>query len=164
MALRDQIYPAHKAKDFDACHRIVDAASPRKDREERRSITYWRSAILEAEGRFTESMSVLEQGRADFCCSSSYANLKARLLVRLGRSPEAIAVLQSAPIVDEHETYPALALEAAYDLCALLIESGQPAPADLLALIPDDFITMNDQKRFVGKSDLLKPRADFALG
>jgi len=159
MSVRDQIYRAYKLNDFNACYRILNAAAPGKDREERNSITYWRSTILKAEGRFTEALSALEEGHVDFDCASLYSLMKARLFVRLGRSPEAIAVLQSAPVVDEHETYPALTLEAAYYLCALLIESGQPAPADLLALIPDDFITMNDQKRFVGKSDLLKGSA-----
>ena len=156
MAIRDQIYPVYKSRDFAACNRILDTVSPGKDREEWHSITYWRSTILEAEGHFNDALVVLEHGREGFDCRSLYAFMTTQLLVRLGRTAQAISVLKSAPIVAEHERFYGLTLEAAYYLCSLLIGSGQQSPAEILAIIPDDFITMDCAKRFVGKSDLLR--------
>jgi hypothetical protein len=59
------------------------------------------------------------------------------------------------PIFEEIATFPALAREAAYFYCVLLAESGESVSPSLLALIPDDFQTMNEHDRFVGKSVLL---------
>ena len=89
MAIRDQIYPVYKSRDFAACNRILDTVSPGKDREEWHSITYWRSTILEAEGHFNDALVVLEHGREGFDCRSLYAFMTTQLLVRLGRTAQA---------------------------------------------------------------------------
>ena len=81
--------------------------------------------------------------------------MRAKILKRHGRSTEALDILRAAPIFEEIPQFPALAREAAYLKCTLLADQGESVAPQLLALIPNDFQTMDDHCHFVGKSDLL---------
>jgi hypothetical protein len=66
-------------------------------------------------------------------------------------------MLSRTPIIAEAEQFPGLARETAYLYCTLLAENGGTIPSNVLALIPDDFKTINDKNRVVTKADLISP-------
>src|SRR5579883_3009390 len=154
MAIRDDIFPLVKRRDWQACHKLLDNATP-VDNDERTSIIYWRAVVLEDEGRNDEALSLLNLSRNDFNCKCLPDYMSAKILKRLGRPQDAIAILSESPILAEAEQFPGLAREAAYLYCTLLAESGAIVPEGLLDLIPDSFQTMDDKYRVVGKADLL---------
>ena len=100
---------------------------------------------------------MLAAGRDDFHSKCLVAYLQATILNRIGQPDDAISTLRDAPIADEMDQFRALALEAAYLFCSLLAKKGREPPAELLGLIPDDFRTMDDDNRFVGKAELVDP-------
>jgi hypothetical protein len=155
MAIRDDIFPLVKRRDWPACHAALDRAAPGEDREERTSIVYWRAVVLQREGRDGDALTLLNSKRNEFNCKCLPDFMRAKILNRLGRPQDAIAILKTTPIDIERDRFPGLALEAAYLYCTLLAENGKAVPAQLLTLIPDDFQTMDDKSRFVGKTDLL---------
>jgi hypothetical protein len=155
MAIRDDIFPLIKRRDWPACHAVLDRAAPGPDREERTSIVYWRAVVLQREGRDGDALTLLNANRNDFECKCLPDYMRAKILDRLGRPQDAIALLQTARIDEEMDRFPGLALEAAYLYCTLLAENGKVVPTHLLTLIPDDYQTMDDKSRYVGKTDLL---------
>jgi hypothetical protein len=155
MAIRDDIFPLVKRTDWRACDALLDQASPGVSQVERKSLAYWRAVVYQHEGRDGEALDLINSSRGDFSCKCLPDYLSARILNRQGRHQEAVAVMRQAPIFEEIAQFPALALEAAYFYCGLLAQSRERAPPQLLALIPDDFQTMDEHSRFVGKGDLL---------
>jgi len=155
MAIRDDVFPLLKLHDWRACHALLDRAAPGEDREERTTIVYWRAVVLQHEGRDGEALTLLNANRSDFNCKCLPDCMRATILNRIGRPQDALAILQTTPIDEEMDRFPGLARQAAYLYCTLLAENGKVVPAHLLTLIPDDYQTVNDKKRFVGKTDLL---------
>jgi hypothetical protein len=141
MAIGDDIFPLLKLHDWRACHALLDGAAPGEDREERTSIVYWRAVVLQHEGQDGEALTLLNANRNDFNCKCLLDYMRATILNRIGRPQDALAILQTTPIDEEMDRFPGLARQA--------------VPAHLLTLIPDDYQTVNDKKRFVGKTDLL---------
>ena len=64
-------------------------------------------------------------------------------------------MLSQTPIIAEAEQFPGLVRETAYLYCTLLAENDGTIPSNVLALIPDDFKTINDKSRVVTKADLI---------
>jgi hypothetical protein len=154
MSLNDQIFALVRAEGPASCLRFLDEHGPGRNSEERRVIAHWRAAFLANEGQNDTALRVLGAAASDFTCRSSFALQKARILRGMGRVPEAIATLRAAPIAQEISTFPALALEAAYFCCYLMLKQGEAPPRDLLDLIPDDFETVVDD-RFIAKNNLV---------
>src|SRR5437763_398032 len=106
MPIRDDIFPLIKRRDWRACHALLDQASPGVNREERKSLAYWRTVVYEREGRDGEALDLLNSSRGDFSCKCLPDYLSAKILSRQGRHQEAAAVMGHAPIFEEIAEFP----------------------------------------------------------
>jgi hypothetical protein len=154
MTFDERFIALYRSGNLAACNVMIREAPPGRDSDERCSIAYWRSVLLNREGKPMDALSVLDAASSDFQCKCALALKRAQLLRSLDRIPEAIATLHAAPISQEVTTYPGLAWEAAYFGCYLAIQQGETAPGDWLDLIPEDFETMIDDE-FVFKQNLI---------
>jgi tetratricopeptide (TPR) repeat protein len=152
--LGDDILPLLKRHDWRACHALLDRTALVADRSDPAAVPYWRAVVLEEEGRDDEAFEVLEKSRDEFSSKCLPDYLRAKILAPKGRLREAVAILREAPILKEFPRFPALAREAAYYYCLFLTEADETPPPEVLAIIPEDFETLNEG-RFVGKTDLL---------
>jgi hypothetical protein len=143
MAIRDDIIPLYRQRDWRGCHRVLDASSPGDDKDERRSHAHWRAAVFEGEGRYREALDFLQAHRNDFSCKTSVHHERARIFTQMGDSKQAIDALKAAPFGEELEQFPGLVREAAYFYCLLLAEEGRDVPQKLLEIIPHDFRYIN---------------------
>ena len=155
MALRDDILPLFQQKDWRGCEALLAARSPGDDAEQRAAIAYWRTAVLEGEGRYEDALRFLASHRDDFFSKCLVYYLQANILCRMGNCGEAIETLRKAPFGEEMDRFPALSLEAIFLYCFLLTKSGRDAPPKLLDAIPDDYRSYMFDGTFANKSDIL---------
>ncbi len=106
---------------------------------------------------FAYALRVLDTGRADFFSQCGYLYLRAELLCKMGRFAEAIETLRNAPFGAEIDVFPALTYEAIFLYCYLLKKSGREPPPNLVAALPEDFVTRTWDGRKVGRPDLSPP-------
>jgi hypothetical protein len=147
MAIRDDIVPLYRQRDWAGCHRVLDAASPSDDDDERRSIAHWRATVFEGDGRYREALDLLQAHRGDFSCKTSVHHERARIFAQIGDSKQAIDALKTAPFGEEMDRFPGLVREAIYFYCLLLAEDGRDVPQKLLDIVPDDFRYINIRGR-----------------
>ncbi len=119
MALRDDILPLVKQQNWQACRQLLDRATP-SDNDERTSVVYWRAVVLQREGLDEDALTLLNSSRDEFECKCLPDYVRAKILSRLGRTHEAIALLGKAPIAAEAEQFPGIAREAAFLHCTML--------------------------------------------
>jgi hypothetical protein len=156
MGFSEDMFALGKTRDWQACHRRIDEEGAGDDQRTGFSIAYWRSFILQSEGKYEDALRVLDQSRSDVFTQCGYLYRRAKILCLMGKFAEAITTLTDAPFGAEIDTFPGMAREAMFLYCYLLIKSGREAPPNLLAAIPDDFGTMIYDGRMMSKTDLLR--------
>ncbi len=152
--LYETILPFYKRKDWKACHRLLDKAGAAGNGQDRSSITFWRAATFEAEGRYREALDQLVTHRNDFDCKSGLSELIAKIYDKMGQSDKAIQEMRSAPFGAEMDRFPALVLDAIYFYCYVLAKDGRTVPPNLLGAIPEDYRTMIETGILVNKDYL----------
>jgi hypothetical protein len=157
MSFSAEMFALVKTHDWQACHRRIDEAEPGASREERRSIAHWRSAVFEWQGRYNDALRILDAGRADFFSQCGYLSQRAEILCKMGKFADAIETLRNAPFGAEIDTFPALTYEAIFLYCYLLKRSGREPPPNLVAALPEDFVTRTWDGKKVGMADLALP-------
>ncbi len=75
----------------------------------------------------------------------------------MGKFADAIETLRGAPFGEEIDTFPALTYEAIFLYCYLLKRSGREPPPNLVAALPEDFVTRTWDGKKVGIVDLSPP-------
>lgn len=157
MSFSEEMFALLKTRDWEACHRRIDEAEPAASREERRSIAHWRSAVLEWQGRYDDALRILDAGGADFFSQCGYLSQHAELLCKMGKFADAIETLRNAPFGAEIDTFPALTYEAIFLHWYLLKRSGREPPPNLVAALPEGFITRTWEGKKVRIADLSPP-------
>lgn len=119
------------------------------------STTYWRSLVLQKEGKCEDALRALDHSRGDFFTQCGYRLFRGRILYRMGKFADAIETLRTPPFGAEIGTFPALTYEAIFLYCYLLKKSGREPPPNLVAALPDDFGARFYERRRLTKTDLL---------
>jgi hypothetical protein len=157
MAFDEDMFALLKTRDWQACHRRIDKEGSGNDQETRFSITYWRSTVFEWQGRYDEALQILDAGRADFFTQCGYLHQRAEILCKMGKFADAIETLRGAPLGAEIDTFPALTYEAIFLYCYLLKRGGREPPPNLVAALPEDFVTRTWDGSKVRIADLSPP-------
>lgn len=153
----NEILSLQSKKDWDACHALVDSLASSAVPEERANGAYWRAVTLRKEGKNKEALEFLGSHRNDFFCKCGVDLARAEILMSLGRTENAFAVMAAAPIETEMASFPALATELAYYYCLQLAKNGRQTPEKALAAVPDDFETFDGHyDNVVGKDYLFE--------
>jgi len=82
---------------------------------------------------------------------------RAEILCKMGKFSDAIETLRNAPFATEIDAFPALTYEAIFLYCYLLKRSGREPPPNLVAALPEDFVTRTWDGKKVGIADLSPP-------
>ena len=82
---------------------------------------------------------------------------RAEILCKMGKFASAIETLRNAPFGVEINEFPALTYEAIFLYCYLLKRSGREPPQNLVAALPEDFVTRTWDGKKVGIADLSSP-------
>jgi hypothetical protein len=154
MTFDEDMFALLKTHDWQACHSRIDEAEPGARREERFSIAYWRAAVFEWQGRYDDALRILDAGRADVFTRCGYLYRRAEILCKMGKFADAIETLRNAPFGSEIDAFPALTYEATFLYCYLLKRSGREPPPNLVAALPEDFVTRTWAGKKVGIADL----------
>jgi hypothetical protein len=156
MSFSEEMFALLKTQDWEACHRRIDQEEPGETREARISIAHWRSTVFEWQGRYNDALRALDAGRADVFTQCGDLYQRAEILCKMGKFADAIETLRNAPFGAEIDTFPALTYEAIFLYCYLLKRSGREPRPNLVAALPDDFVTRTWEGKKVGKADLLR--------
>jgi hypothetical protein len=155
MSLSEDMFALAKTHDWQACHRRIDEEGPGDDQQSRFSLAYWRSLVLQGEGKYEDALRVLDHSRGDFFTQCGYRLFRGRIFYHMGKSAQAIEALRDAPFGEEIDTFPGITCEAIFLYCYLLKKSGREPPPNLIAALPDDFGTRFYERRRLTKADLL---------
>jgi hypothetical protein len=113
--------------------------------------------VFKWQERYDDALRTLDAARADFFSQCGYLYRRAEILCKMGKFAEAIETLRNAPFGAEIDTFPALTYEAIFLYCYLLGRSGREPPPNLVAALPDDFVTRTWDGKKVGIADLSPP-------
>jgi hypothetical protein len=157
MSFSEEMLALLKTRDWEACHRRIDREQPGEAREARVSIAHWRSTVFEWQGRYDDALRTLDAGRADVFTQCGDLYQRAEILCKMGKFADAIETLRDAPFGAEIDAFPALTYEAIFLYCYLLKRSGREPPPNLVAALPEDFVTRIWDGKKVGMADLAPP-------
>jgi hypothetical protein len=154
MSFREEMFALLKTRDWEACHRRIDREQPGEAREARVSIAHWRSTVFEWQGRYDDALRTLDACRDDVFTQCGDLYQRAEILCKMGKFADAIETLRNAPFGAEIDAFPALTYEAIFLYCYLLKRSGREPPPNLIAALPEDFVTRTWDGKKVGIADL----------
>lgn len=157
MSFSEEMFALLKTSDWQACHRRIDKEEPGDNQEARVSIAHWRSAVFKWQGRYDDALRILDASRADVFTRCGLLWERAEILCKMGKFADAIETLRNAPFGAEIDTFPALTYEAIFLYCYLLKRSGREPPSNLVAALPEGFITRTWDGKKVGIADLSPP-------
>jgi hypothetical protein len=157
MAFDEDMFTLLKTKNWEACHKRVDEEEPALSREARVSIGLWRAAIFEWQQCYVDALRTLDTIRTDVFTQCGFLWERAEILCKMGKFADAIETLRNAPFGEEIDAFPALTYEAIFLYCYLLKRSGREPPPNLVAALPEDFVTRTWDVKKVGIADLAPP-------
>jgi hypothetical protein len=154
----EDMFALLKSKDWEACHKRIEE-EPALLREGRVSIGLWRAAILEWRHRYGDALQTLDTIRTEAFTRCGFLWARAEILCKMGKFVDAIETVRNAPFGVEIDTFPALTYEAIFLYCYLLKRSGGEPQPNLVAALPEDFVTRTWDGKKVEKPTFRRRRA-----
>ena len=142
--------------DWTSLYAMLDEArGTAASREDVRSEVHWRLAPRERQQRHGDAFDLLRSKADIYDCRCYVQHKSARLLLCLGRDPEALHELSKAPFEAEMTSFYGLAIDAKFFYLYLLAKRCDPSVKERLSEIPDDYQHITMDREFLTKPDIM---------